>query len=50
MLAYLYFIKDIDELITKYVSSLEHIVELYPYQWFNYFDFWSEQVSGAKAK
>ncbi len=26
----------------KYVTELENIVIQYPYQWFNYFDFWNE--------
>ena len=33
--------KRIYQLATAYVTELEHIIRLYPTQWYNYFDFWT---------
>lgn len=30
-----------EELVSQYASSLERIVEKYPRQWFNFYDFWN---------
>lgn len=30
------------EFISSYVEELEHKVHQYPYQWFNYYDFWQQ--------
>ena len=35
------------EILQKYVKSLEIKVNQYPLQWFNYFDFWSENLKGG---
>lgn len=34
--------KDSKELLKEYISSMELILEKYPYQWFNYYDFWND--------
>ena len=34
----------IDGLAKRYVEVLEEMVNKYPYQWFNYFDFWQDCV------
>ena len=34
--------KDARGLLKKYTESIEWILKKYPYQWFNYFDFWDE--------
>ncbi len=34
--------KDIEKLIGKYVLFLEELCVEYPYQWFNFYDFWSK--------
>jgi len=34
--------KDAQDLLKKYTESIEKILQKYPYQWFNYFDFWNE--------
>lgn len=31
------------ELLNQYTNSLEWILKKYPYQWFNYFDFWENE-------
>jgi predicted LPLAT superfamily acyltransferase len=28
------------ELAREYVQQLEHILDIYPHQWFNFFNFW----------
>ncbi|WP_165748953.1 lipid A biosynthesis acyltransferase [Cellulophaga sp. Z1A5H] len=33
--------KDTDTLLKEYTESLEWMLEKYPLQWFNYFDFWN---------
>lgn len=35
------------QILYKYVKSLENKVGQYPLQWFNYFDFWSENLKGG---
>jgi predicted LPLAT superfamily acyltransferase len=35
--------KIIQELAARYASRLEHYCEAAPYQWFNFYDFWSEE-------
>lgn len=37
-------------LARNYASILENVVEQYPYQWFNYYDFWGEEIQAEKAK
>lgn len=32
--------RDAQDLLKKYTESIEWILKKYPYQWFNYFDFW----------
>ncbi|MCX2678328.1 lipid A biosynthesis acyltransferase [Galbibacter sp. EGI 63066] len=32
--------RDAEDLLGKYVGSVEGMLKKYPYQWFNYFDFW----------
>ncbi len=34
--------RDAQDLLKKYTESIEQILKKYPYQWFNYFDFWNE--------
>ncbi|MCF6296847.1 MAG: lipid A biosynthesis acyltransferase [Flavobacteriaceae bacterium] len=34
--------RDAQDLLKKYTESIEFILKKYPYQWFNYFDFWKE--------
>jgi len=33
---------ELSELITQYAQRLEHFCLQYPYQWFNFFDFWQD--------
>ena len=37
--------KDVNELLKSYVKNLEWILSKYPFQWFNYFDFWETNES-----
>lgn len=39
--------KRMNEMAKRYVEVLEEMVNKYPYQWFNYFDFWNTE-SGQK--
>lgn len=34
--------RDAQDLLKKYTESIEWILKKYPYQWFNYFDFWND--------
>jgi predicted LPLAT superfamily acyltransferase len=34
--------RDAQDLLKKYVQSIETILKKYPYQWFNFFDFWKD--------
>ena len=34
----------IRDLVAAYASRLEHYCEMAPYQWFNFFDFWKEEI------
>ncbi len=34
--------RDAQDLLKKYTESIERILKRYPYQWFNYFDFWND--------
>ncbi len=34
--------RDAQDLLKKYTESIEAILKKYPYQWFNYFDFWGD--------
>ena len=34
--------RDANDLLSKYSQSVNWILNKYPYQWFNYFDFWDE--------
>lgn len=39
--------KDPEKILDQYVKHLETKLEPFPLQWFNYYDFWSEEVQGA---
>ncbi|EDM68725.1 putative acyltransferase [Moritella sp. PE36] len=41
---------DIGELINQYAQRLEHFCLQYPYQWFNFFDFWQEDHKVERKK
>lgn len=41
--------KNID-LLERYTESLSEMMKKYPYQWFNYFDFWSKGVDFVDKK
>ncbi|MDC9723577.1 MAG: lipid A biosynthesis acyltransferase [Urechidicola sp.] len=34
--------RDAQDLLKKYTESIEDVLKKYPYQWFNYFDFWDK--------
>jgi len=34
--------RDAQDLLKSYIHSIESILKKYPYQWFNYFDFWDD--------
>lgn len=34
--------RDAQDLLNNYIKSIERILERYPLQWFNYFDFWDD--------
>ena len=34
--------RDANDLLAKYVHSVEEMLEEYPLQWYNYFDFWND--------
>ncbi len=34
--------RDAQDLLKQYTLSIERILKKYPYQWFNYFDFWND--------
>jgi predicted LPLAT superfamily acyltransferase len=34
--------RDAQDLLKQYTKSIEKILKKYPYQWFNYFDFWND--------
>jgi len=34
--------RDAQGLLKNYIESIEKILKKYPYQWFNYFDFWND--------
>lgn len=36
--------RDANSLLKSYIESVEEILKLYPYQWFNYFDFWEDRI------
>ena len=36
--------RDAQDLLKKYTESIEWILKKYPYQWFNYFDFWQKKA------
>ncbi|NJN25609.1 MAG: lipid A biosynthesis acyltransferase [Cyclobacteriaceae bacterium] len=38
------------EVLTDYVERLQHMLARYPYQWFNYYDFWEDKVSTPVLK
>jgi predicted LPLAT superfamily acyltransferase len=37
--------KGATELLTTYAGRLEHYCTKYPYQWFNFYDYWGDEVS-----
>ena len=34
--------RDAQDLLKQYTKSIEKKIKKYPYQWFNYFDFWND--------
>ncbi len=38
-------IGDIDACLSVYVARLQHHCQAYPYQWFNFYDFWQEDAA-----
>lgn len=34
--------RDAQDLLKKYTESIERILKIHPYQWFNFFDFWND--------
>lgn len=34
--------RDANDLLKEYIISIERILKKYPYQWFNFFDFWKD--------
>ncbi len=38
--------RDAQDLLKKYTQNLERIVEKYPLQWFNFYDFWEDKNNG----
>lgn len=36
--------RDPQALLREFTQSMEWILEKYPYQWFNYFDFWKDSL------
>ena len=34
--------RDVNGLLKNYTQSLEHIIDKYPLQWFNFYDFWDD--------
>lgn len=41
---------DARSILAHYVASISWILEKYPYQWFNYFDFWDVERKGSGLK
>jgi len=37
--------KGVTELLAAYATRLEHYCERYPYQWFNFYDYWGDEKS-----
>ncbi|WP_258808265.1 acetyltransferase [Pseudidiomarina sp. CB1] len=37
----------IEAILAQYVAQLENLCQRYPYQWFNFFDFWQQQTEGT---
>ena len=40
----------LEKIIQDYVQELETVVQQYPYQWFNFFDFWQRDEHSARHK
>ena len=40
--------QELKTMLQDYVSSLEYILKKYPFQWFNYFPFWEEELNSNK--
>jgi len=38
--------KGVNELLTAYAGRLEHYCTKYPYQWFNFYDYWEDETPG----
>ena len=36
--------RDAQDLLNQYTESVSWILKKYPYQWFNYFDFWNDNI------
>jgi predicted LPLAT superfamily acyltransferase len=36
--------KGIEELLATYAGRLEHYAKRYPFQWFNFFDYWEDEI------
>jgi predicted LPLAT superfamily acyltransferase len=39
----------LDEILRRYAQRLEHYARLEPYNWFNFYDFWQQDVPSADA-
>lgn len=39
----------LDEILRKYAQRLEHYARLEPYNWFNFYDFWQQDIVQAPA-
>ncbi len=35
--------RDANDLLNNYIKSMETVLKKYPYQWFNFFDFWNDE-------
>ncbi|WP_417690418.1 acetyltransferase [Pseudidiomarina sp.] len=40
----------IDAILSQYIAKLETLCRHYPYQWFNFFDFWQQQETAATTE
>ncbi|MFC3652760.1 acyltransferase [Dyella humi] len=39
----------LDEILRRYAQRLEHYAHLEPYNWFNFYDFWQQDIAQAHA-
>ncbi len=40
--------RELENMLQDYISSLEQILKKYPFQWFNYYSFWEEELNRGK--